>query len=379
MSTRSRDFYEVLGVKPDADSDAIRKAYRKLAKQYHPDANPGDESAQSRFQEIGEAYAVLSDEEKRKKYDQMRRLGAFGLGGEGGERPRWSSESRGPGSEAAGGFAFEDLGAMGGLGDLFSSIFDRGRRGRTEGPGAAASARGRDVELQVEITFEVAARGGKVTLRVPVTEDCTGCGGSGAAPGTGTRICSECGGSGAISFGQGGFAVNRPCPACVGRGRVPESPCRLCQGSGMVRQRRKLEVRVPAGVETGSRLKVSGKGERTPGGGPPGDLILVFKVKDHRFFTRDGLDVHVQVPINLAQAVLGSRVKVRTLEGKHVVLRIPPGTQSGTRFRLRGQGVNLDGKTGDQFVEVRIEVPTSLSDEERERFEAFAEAAGLRH
>ncbi len=378
MSTQSRDFYEVLGVAPDADADAIRKAYRKLAKQYHPDANPGDESAQSRFQEIGEAYAVLSDEEKRKKYDQMRRLGAFGLGG--GERPRWSGESRDPRSEAAGGFAFEDLGGMGGLGDLFSSIFDRSRKGPTggAGPGTAAT-RGRDVELQVEIGFEVAARGGKVTLRVPVTEDCAGCGGSGAAPGTGHRICGECGGSGSISFGQGGFAVNRPCPACVGKGRVPESPCQLCRGSGMVRQRRKLEVRVPAGVETGSRLKVSGKGERTPGGGPPGDLILVFKVKEHRFFTRDGLDIHVQVPINLAQAVLGSRVKVRTLEGKHVVLRIPPGTQSGTRFRLRNQGVNLDGKTGDQFVEVRIQVPTSLSDEERQHFEAFAEAADMRH
>lgn len=379
MSTRSKDFYEVLGVPSDADADAIRKAYRKLAKKYHPDANPGDGTAQSRFQEIGEAYAVLSDAEKRKKYDQMRRLGAFGFGAGGGERPGWSPGARDPRREAAGGFEFEDLGGLGGLGDLFSSIFERGRR---EGGGAATAdraSRGRDVELEVEISFEVAARGGKITLRVPVTEDCAPCAGSGGAPGTGFRTCPECNGSGSISFGKGGFAVNRPCPACAGRGRVPESPCGSCQGSGVVRRRTKLEVRVPSGVETGSRLKVSGKGERTPGGGPPGDLILVFKVKEHHFFRRDALDVHVQVPINLAQAVLGSRVKVRTVDGKHVVLRIPPGTQSGTRFRLRGQGVTKDGQTGDQFVEVNVQVPASLSDEERERFEAFAESAGLRH
>lgn len=379
MSTRSRDFYEVLGVAADADADAIRKAYRKLAKQYHPDANPGDQTAQSRFQEIGEAYAVLSDAEKRKKYDQMRKLGAFGFGPGGGERPRWSSGAGDPRREAAGGFEFEDLGGLGGLGDLFSSIFDRGRRG----PGGASApgrpSRGRDVELQVDISFEVAARGGKVTLRVPVTEDCSTCGGIGGAPGSGFRTCPECSGSGTVSFGQGGFAVNRPCPACSGRGRVPETPCGVCHGSGVVRRRTKLEVRVPAGVETGSRLKVSGKGERPAGSGASGDLILVFKVKDHHFFRRDGSDIHVQVPINLAQAVLGSRVKVRTVDGKHVVLRIPAGTQSGTRFRLRGQGVTKDGATGDQFVEVNVQVPDSLSDEERRRFEEFAETAGLRH
>ncbi len=380
MSTTSKDFYRVLGVPEDADKDQIRKAYRKLAKQYHPDANPGDEKAQERFQEIGEAYAVLSDEEKRKKYDQMRRFGAFGMGGRGrrpgGAGPGGSRPGQG---DAAGGFTFDDLGGLGGLGDLFSTIFDRGRRdgGDARRPGRAGS--GQDVELQVEISFQIAARGGKISLNVPVTEECATCRGSGARPGTNLQTCGECGGVGTVSFGQGGFAVSRPCPACMGKGRVPDVPCEVCRGAGMVRQTRRIEVKVPAGVDTGSRLKVSGQGERGPGGGPPGDLILVFKVKPHHFFRRDGVDVHCTVPINLAQAVLGSRIRVRTVEGKHVILRIPPGTQSGTRFRVRGQGITKGERTGDQYVEVRVEVPKDLSEEERREFERFVESADMRH
>lgn len=376
MTTTSKDYYRVLGVPEGATQDQIRKAYRKLAKENHPDANPGDPKAQERFQEIGEAYAVLSDKEKRAQYDRMRRLGAFGFRGDrsGGPPPGAAGESPG------GGFSFEDLGGLGGLGDLFSSIFDRGRRPDGE-PGARrrGPSAGRDVELQVEVSFEIAARGGKISLRVPVTEECATCGGSGARPGTGLRRCSECEGTGTVSFGQGGFAVTRPCPACMGRGQVPETPCDICRGSGSLRQARRLEVKVPSGVETGSRLKVPGQGERGPGGGPPGDLILVFKVKEHHFFRRDGLDVHCTVPMNLAQAVLGTRIKVRTVEGKHVVLRVPPGTQSGTRFRIRGQGVTRGGRTGDQYVEVKVSIPESLSEKERKHFEAFAEAAGQRH
>lgn len=380
MSTASKDFYRVLGVPEDADKDQIRKAYRKLAKQNHPDANPGDDKAQERFQEIGEAYAVLSDEEKRKKYDQMRRFGAFGMGGRGRGAGRPAPGGPRPGQgEAAGGFSFDDLGGLGGLGDLFSTIFDRGRRdgGGVHRPGAVDS--GQDVELQVEISFQIAARGGKISLNVPVTEECATCRGSGARPGTNLQTCGECGGVGTVSFGQGGFAVSRPCPACMGKGRVPEIPCEVCRGAGMVRQTRRIEVKVPAGVDTGSRLKVTGQGERGPGGGAPGDLILVFKVKSHRFFRRDGVDVHCTVPINLAQAVLGSRIRVRTVEGKHVVLRIPPGTQSGTRFRVRGQGIKKGERTGDQYVEVRVEVPKDLSEDERQEFERFAESAEMRH
>ncbi len=379
MTTKSKDFYRILGVPEDADREQIRKAYRKLAKENHPDANPDDPKAQERFQEIGEAYAVLSDEEKRKQYDQMRRYGAFGFGGGGPGAGPSRGPGRAPGSQDAGAFSFDDLGGLGGLGDLFSTIFDRGRREPGAGPRTARASGGRDVEVQVEISFQVAARGGKISLTVPVTEECATCGGSGARPGTDLKPCGECGGAGSVSFGQGGFAVNRPCPACMGRGRIPETPCTICRGRGSVRQKRKIEVKVPAGVETGSRLKVSGQGERGPGGGPPGDLILVFKVKPHHFFRREGLDIHCTVPVNLAQAVLGSRIRVRTVEGKHVVLKVPPGTQSGTRFRIRGQGITRGERTGDQYVEVRVRVPDTLNDEEREKFEAYAETAGMRH
>lgn len=373
MSAGSKDFYEILGVSERADQDEIRKAYRKLAKRYHPDANAGDEAAADRFKEIGEAYAVLSNEEKRKKYDQMRRFGAFdfrdargGPGAGGGFRP---------GDAEGMGFSFEDLG---GLGDIFSSIFDRGRRaGGRERPGGPR--RGADVEYMVEISFRTAVRGGKISVNVPITEDCTTCGGTGATPGTGLRGCSECGGTGTVSFGQGGFAVTRPCPACMGRGQVPESPCPSCGGRGSVRQQRKVQVSVPEGTETGSKLRLSGQGERGTLGGEPGDLILTFQVKPHRFFRREGSDIHVTIPINVAQAALGSKVRVRTIDGKHVVLRIPPGTQSGTKFRIRGQGVPGKGKRGDQYVEVKVEVPSALSEEGKNRMREFAEASDLRY
>lgn len=377
MTTTSKDYYRTLGVPEDADRDQIRKAYRKLAKEYHPDANPGDEAAVDRFKEIGEAYAVLSNEEKRKQYDRMRKLGSFDFG----QGRRRAQGPRGPAGEGEGmgGFSFDDLGGLGGLGDLFSSIFDRGRRdGGTTARGRKPQA-GQDVEVMVEVSFTTAVRGGKISLTVPITEECAACGGSGARAGSSLRRCQECGGSGSVSFGQGGFAVTRPCPACMGRGVIPENPCPACHGSGTVRQTRKLQVKVPAGVETGSRLRVSGQGERGEGGREPGDLILVFRVKPHRFFRREGLDIHCTVPINVAQAILGSKIRVRTVEGKHVILRIPPGTQSGTRFRIRGQGVTRGERTGDQYVEVRVKVPEELDPEAREVFEGFAGVAGLRH
>jgi molecular chaperone DnaJ len=381
MSGQNKDYYRILGVPENADADAIRKAYRKLAKQHHPDANQGDPKASERFKEVGEAHGVLSNEEKRKQYDRMRKLGAFGFGAAQRSPGRPGAGTPGGGSPGAGeGFSFEDLGGIGGLGDLFSTLFDRGTRrggagaGRRTGPEA-----GGDLEVQVDVSFETAVRGGKIQLRVPVTEPCATCAGSGAAPGSNLARCEECRGSGTVSFGQGGFAVNRPCPACMGRGRIPERPCPSCAGSGSVRQTRKLQVNVPAGVETGSRMKLAGQGERGSGGGAPGDLILVFQVGEHRFFRREGLDIHVTVPLNLAQAVLGSRVRVRTVGGKQVVLRIPPGTQSGTRFRIRGQGVARGDRTGDQFVEVEIRVPEDLSEEQREVMERFAEISEMRH
>ncbi len=378
MTTATKDYYEILGVSSKAKAGEIKKAYRRLAKQYHPDANPDNPKAADRFKEIGEAYSVLSDDEKRKHYDQMRRLGALGFG-------RGGTGARGPFSGAggqttvgwSGDFSFEDLSGFGGISDLFSSIFDRGK-GQTPGRGAGPE-QGKNVEYVVEIGFETAAKGGKISISVPITEDCATCGGDGATPGTDLRDCAECRGSGTISFGQGGFAVKRPCPACFGRGRIPQKPCKSCGGGGTVRQSRKIQVVVPAGVETGSKVRLSGQGERGSDGGKAGDLVISFKVKSHRFFTREGLDIHVRIPINIVQATLGSKVKVSTLTGKKVVLRIPAGTQSGTKFRIRGLGIEKGGRVGDQYVEVTVDVPDKLSDEEQKMMEAFAESTGLRH
>ena len=370
---QSKDFYEVLGVEEKASQEDIKKAYRKLAKKHHPDANPGDDKAAERFKDIGEAYSVLSDAAKRKQYDQMRRLGAFGFGRGGAPGP----SARRPGAGTEQGFSFEDLqGGFGNISDLFSSLFDLGKK-----PGArrAATEKGQNVEYVVEIPLLTALQGGRISVDVAITEECATCHGVGAKPGTELRRCSECGGTGQVSFGQGGFAVKRPCPACFGRGTIPEAPCPSCAGSGVVRQQRKIQLSVAPGVDTGSKVRLSGQGERGRNGGPPGDLIITYKVQPHRFFRREGLDIHVTVPINIVQATLGSKIRVRTVGGKKVVLRIPPGTQSGTKFRIRGQGVAKGDRIGDQYVEVNIEVPEKLTDEEKRAMEEFAETSGLRH
>lgn len=373
MATRTKDYYAILGVGEKAPPEEIKKSYRALAKKYHPDANPDDAESGERFKEISEAYGVLSDADKRRKYDQLRKYG--GLDGFTRQRPGMGSGAgpRGPTSDG-GGFRFEDLG---GLGDIFSSIFDIG--GRRGGEGRAGPARGRDVEYLVEIGFGKAIRGGKVTVTVPIREECATCDGSGAAPGTPLDTCPECNGRGTVTFGQGSFSVPRPCPACYGRGKVPRQPCPACQGRGEVATRKKISIKVPAGTEDGSRLRVSGQGERGPGGGRPGDLIVRFRVKDDSFFTRDGLDLVCEVPINLAQATLGSKVRIRTVDSKKIVLKIPAGTQSGTTFRVKGHGVAKGDKVGDQLVRVMIRVPKELSDEGREALERLAEAEGLRH
>ncbi|MEX2581758.1 MAG: molecular chaperone DnaJ [Gemmatimonadota bacterium] len=373
MATATKDFYRILGVAENASADEIKKAYRKLAKQYHPDANPNDAGAADRFKEVSEAYAVLSDEAKRKQYDQVRKFGGFG-----GFRPGGG----GPGTGGAAGqtetFSFEDLGGLGGLGDIFGSIFDFGRK-KGAGGRAQAAQRGQNVEYAVEVPFETAARGGKISITVPVSEPCGSCGGNGAAPGTTPTTCPECKGSGSVVFGQGGFAVSRPCPACYGRGSIPTTPCPTCQGQGQVRTQRQLQVTVPAGVDTGSKLRIPEQGETGPGGGTRGDLILSFRVKPHRFFSRDGLDINCTVPINIAQATLGSKLRVRTVDGKHVVLRVPPATQSGTRFRIRGHGIEKGGRKGDQFVRVEVRVPEQLDPDEETLLKDFARVADLKY
>jgi molecular chaperone DnaJ len=364
----AKDYYRMLGVAETATPDEIKKAYRRLAKQYHPDANPNNKEAAERFKEIGEAYSVLSDADKRKQYDAMRKnpFGGFAR----------SAGAGGASTGAQGGISFEDLGDIGGLSDIFESIFARGRK---KGAGPQAKARGNDVEYLVEIPFRTAARGGKITITVPVTDECATCNGSGNAPGTKAQTCSECKGAGMISFGQGGFAVQRPCPACLGRGTVPTVPCAVCSGSGQVREQRQIMLAVPAGVDTGSKLRVAGQGEKGAGGAAAGDLIVNFKVQPDHFFRRDGLDIISTIPINIAQSVLGSRVRVRTLDDKKVALRIPPGTQSGTRFRIPGQGIEKSGHRGDQYVQVKVEVPETVEPEAEELFKQFAEKAGLKY
>ena len=378
-STGTRDYYQALAVPEGASAEDIKKAYRKLAKKYHPDANRNDPQAADRFKEIGEAYAVLSDPAKRKKYDQMRKFGQVGGFGFGGGRPGTAQPGAGPTQQDVR-FSFDDLGDLGGgLGDIFSSIFDRGRRGARRPGGRDSRARGGDVEYVLEIPFRTAARGDKVTIQVPMTDDCNVCNGSGNAPGSKPKTCPECAGKGTVNFGQGGFAVSRPCPMCLGRGQIPTEACAGCGGTGQVSVDRQIILSVPAGVDSGSRLRLSGQGEKGPAGAPSGDLLITFKVLPDRFFRRDGLDIHVTVPINIAQAMLGSKVRVRTVDGRKVALRIPTGTQSGTRFRIAGQGIEKAGRRGDQYVQVKVTVPETLTPEQEQLVRNLAESADLKH
>ena len=373
---QTKDYYAVLGVSASATEDEIKKQYRRLAKKNHPDANRSDPKAAERFKEISEAYNVIGDPEKRKQYDEMRRLGAFsGFGGaRGGAGPR-----PGAGGGGAGNIRFEefDIGGLGGLGDLFSSMFGGGAR--NAGTRARGPERGQSVETTLEIPFRVAALGGKVPVDLEVNEECQTCRGSGAAPGATMRTCPECNGRGAISFGQGGFAVNRPCPMCLGRGQVPSERCPTCNGAGEVRARRKVMITVPPGTDSGSRVRLSGQGGKGANGGPPGDLVITFQVQPDRFYRREGLDIVAPVPLNIAQATLGSRVSVRTLEGKKVTIRIPPGTASGKRFRVRGQGIAQNDSRGDLIVETSITVPERLTPEQEEMMREFAAAGGLKY
>lgn len=372
---QTKDFYSVLGVSSSASQDEIKKAYRKLAKKYHPDANANDAKAAERFKEISEANNVLSDPEKRKQYDDMRRLGAFsgGFGGFGGAR-----SARGGASAGGQTINFQDfdIGGLGGLGDLFSSMFGGGGRqgARSRGP-----EKGQSIETNLDIPFRVAARGGKVPIELEVSEECGTCHGTGAAPGAQLKVCPECNGRGVMSFGQGGFAVNRPCPVCLGRGQVPTEPCPTCRGSGDVRARRKVLINVPAGADTGSKIRLKGQGGKGSGNGPPGDLIITFNVLPDAFYRRDGLDVVATVPLNIAQATLGTKISVKTLDGKRVAIRIPPGTPSGKRFRVRGQGIQKGETKGDLIVEVSISVPEKLSEEQERMMKEFAEAGGLKY
>ena len=381
---QTKDFYAVLGVSSSASQDEIKKQYRRLAAKHHPDKNPNDAKAAERFKEISEAYTVLGDAEKRKQYDDMRRLGAFGGfgGARGGPRPSSGGPRPGPGPGApgAGDFRFQDfdIGGIGGLGDLFASMFGGGAE-RQPGARSRGQQPGQTVETTLEVPFRVAATGDKVSVELEVNEECDVCSGSGAAPGATLKVCPECNGRGVISFGQGGFAVNRPCPMCLGRGQIPSERCPKCNGAGELRNRKKVAIAVPAGSDTGTKIRLKGQGGRGSAGAPPGDLIITLQVQPDRFYKREGLDLIAQIPINIAQATLGSKISVTTLDKKRVAIRIPAGTASGRRFRVRGHGIAKDAQRGDLIIEVQISVPEKLSEEQERMMREFAEAGGLKY
>src|SRR3954464_8450419 len=371
----NKDYYAILGVSASASQDEIKKQYRKLAAKHHPDKNQGDPKAADRFKEISEAYQVIGDAEKRKQYDQMRQLGAFG-GGRSAGHP--GGGGFGGGAPGGGAYRYEefDIGGLGGLGDIFSSMFGGGTRGGAKQ--SRGAERGQDIEAALEIPFRTAALGGKVPVDLEVNEECDTCHGSGAAPGAKIQTCPECSGRGTISFGQGGFAVQRPCPMCLGRGQVPSERCPTCNGAGEVRARKKVMITVPAGVDSGTKIRLKGQGGKGARDGASGDLIITFTVQSDRFYKREGLDLIAPVPINIAQATLGSKISVNTLDGKKVTIKIPSGTPAGKRFRGPGQGIEKDGTKGDLIVQVDVTVPEKLTEEQEKAMREFAEASHLK-
>jgi molecular chaperone DnaJ len=349
-----RDYYEVLGVTKAASEQEIKSAYRRLAVKYHPDKNPNDASAEEKFKEAAEAYGVLQDSEQRRRYD---RFGHAGV-----------STGAGAGSWGAPGFGgIEDiLGDLFGFGDVFGGARSGSRR--------SAAQRGADLRYDLEITLEEAANGMTAQLRIPRLEGCDACKGSGAAPGTQAESCQTCAGTGQVRYQQGFFSVARTCGTCRGAGQVIKTPCKECKGAGRVQKEKQMEVKIPAGVETGSRLRVQGEGEAGTQGGPAGDLYVVIHVAEHEEFERQGSNLYEAVPITFAQAALGADIMVKTLDGEEK-LKIPLGTQTGTVFRLKGKGMpQLGGRgKGDLFVSVSVVTPTSLTREQRRLLEQLAE------
>lgn len=354
MANNKRDYYEVLGVNRSASEQDLKKAYRRLAHQYHPDKNQTDPEAEEKFKEAAEAYAVLSNSEQRQRYD---RFGHAGV----------SSSAAGAAWGAPGFGGIEDiLGDLFGFGDVF------GAAGRAGGRRSAAQ-RGADLRYDLEITLEQAAAGMTAQLRIPKLETCETCSGSGAKAGTKPETCHTCAGAGQVRFQQGFFSVSRTCTACRGTGQVITSPCETCRGAGRIEREKSIEVKIPAGVETGSRLRLQSEGESGFQGGPPGDLYVVIHVAEHEEFERQGNNLYASVPITFAQAALGSEISVKTLKEEQP-LKIPAGTQTGTVFRVRGQGMPVLGGRGkgDLFVSVSVITPTSLTREQRKLLEQLA-------
>ncbi len=362
MAEQKRDYYEVLGIPKSASEAEIKKAYRKMAKETHPDLHPGDSAAEARFKEVNEAYEVLSDPDKKARYDQYGHAGVdpnFGAGG------------------FDGNFDFGDLG------DIFGSFFGGGFGGFGGGRRANPNApqRGESIRMSMAISFEEAAFGCEKAVTVDRTEACPTCQGSGCAPGAAPEVCSECRGSGVVQVRRqtpmGVIATTSPCPKCGGKGKIIHQPCTECRGTGSVRGRKTIQAKIPAGIDNGQTISIRGQGNAGKNGGPAGDLLITITVRPHERFQRDGTSVLLQVPVTFAQAALGAELEIPTIDGK-VRYDLPEGTQSGTTFRLKGKGIpSINGRgRGDQYVTVYIETPRNLSKEQREALKKFAEAMG---
>jgi molecular chaperone DnaJ len=351
-----KDLYEILGVAKTASADEIKKAYRKLARQYHPDKNPGDTEAEERFKEVQGAYDVLSDPEKRKQYDQLGSRMFSGAGGPQGGNFQWSGTT----------------GDLGDLSDLFGGLFDNfGGGARTTTRTRQRGERGRDVEVVVNVSFEDSLKGATLKIPVELETTCSACRGTGAEPGTSPKICPECRGRGVVSESQGLFALSTPCPRCGGNGTVIEQPCRKCKGSGRERRTKRYTVKIPPGVKDGTQIRLKGKGEAGYSGGPPGDVIVVTRVTPSPLFRRKGADLVIEVPVTYAEAALGATVEVPTPDGGRISLKVPAGSQDGKLLKVKGRGapkLNGGGK-GDLLARLRVVVPTKLSKAEREALE----------
>lgn len=355
----AQDFYELLGVSRTASSDDIKKAFRKLAMQHHPDRNSGDKEAEKKFKDLNHAYDVLKDPEKRAAYD---RYGAAAFDGSMGGHPG------GPGGFQGQGFDFGSV-----FGDIFDEMFG-GARGR--GPGGRTDMRGQDLRFNLEITLEQAYSGTDATVRVPSSVSCETCHGSGAEPGSKPQQCATCHGRGRLRAQQGFFTVERACHTCHGAGQVIDKPCKTCVGQGRVRRDKTLKVNIPAGVEDGTRIRLSGEGEAGTRGGPAGDLYVFLSVRRHQLFEREGADVHCRVPISMIQATLGGSIEVPTLDGKMARINIPAGAQSGHQFRMRGKGMPVVRSTqrGDMYIEIGVETPVNLTAKQKELLKEFEKA-----
>ncbi len=359
-----RDYYEVLGLSRNATENEIKRAFRKRAKECHPDRNKGDPTAEQRFKEINEAYEVLKDPEKRAAYDQFGHA-AFEGGG--------FSSGAGHGFGADFGASMSDI-----FDDLFSEFMGGPRRGGRRG--ARGRQRGDDLRHSLEITLGEAYTGKQVQIRIPTSVTCETCGGSGAKPGTSAGACATCGGHGKVRASQGFFTIERTCPSCMGRGEVIKDPCASCNGTGRVRRERTLSVNIPAGVEDGTRIRLAGEGEAGMRGGPPGDLYIFLSIRPHEFFQRDGADIFCRVPISMTVAALGGQIEVPTVEGGRARVRIPEGTETGKQFRLRGKGMPVlrSKAVGDMYIQVEVETPKNLNRRQRELLKEFEKVSSER-